>query len=391
MKIGSFALIILTLTLASCNNTGRSGKIKSGLLPYKIEIEKNIGNVKSLPLSNIGKKLEYIPLETNPQSLLASAVDITFTSSFIFISDGNKLVQFDNKGRHVKNIGTQGRGPGEYLDLCGFLVNEPMGLIIILDERKLLVYNMEGKIIESSPLPFDSFNFISGDDNSLVYYVINDPRNKEALCSWYVTDIHGKNLKGYKNYHLRKNSVLGIGGSPLYNYNGTAHFMEFGCDTLLYLDKSQQKPYSLFNMGKYKMDPDPVLPPKNMREAMSKYDGKLFPNVINEDHANIYIVLCHGFSRARSHCIFEKKSSEVIFISDNSFTNDLDGGPAFWPEYIYKDNVLVDAVDALTLLKKINEMKEKSSGNGSKIPEPLETLSRQITENSNPVLMVLSQ
>jgi hypothetical protein len=392
MKIGSFPLIILTLTLTSCNNPGRSGKNRSGLLPYHLEIEKNIGNVKSLPLSSIGKKLEYIPLETNPESLLARATKIAFTSSYIFISDGKKLVQFDRKGKFVRNIGSQGRGPHEYLQLCDFLVTESKGLILILDARELLVFDVEGKFIESSPLPFNSFNIVSADDGNLIYYCINDPRNKDNISSWFVTDIHGKNLRKYKNYHSRKNSVLGIGSSPLYIYNGTAHFMEFGCDTLLFLAGSSQTPYALFNMGKYKMDPDPLLPPKNMREAMSKFEDKLWACMINEDFANIYIVFCHGLLTERSHCIFDKKSSEVVFITDNSFANDFDGGPAFWPKYIYKDNMLVDAVDAITLLKKINEMKASLSGKDSNIPpEQLELLGKQLTENSNPVLMVLSQ
>jgi hypothetical protein len=81
---------------------------------------------------------------------------------------------------------------------------------------------------------------------------------------------------------------------------------------------------------------------------------------------------------------------ETSFLENNGFFNDLDGGIPFWPRYVYNDNTLVDYIDAFKLLKRINEIQDSNSQDKeAKIPQQLEMLSKQLTENSNPVLIVL--
>jgi hypothetical protein len=125
MKTQFFSLSLLIITILISCNSGASKKINNepdpALLPYHIDLEKN-KNTKPFPLSSIGKKIEYIPLETTPNSLIGSLngvgldlANIVFSDSFIFISDGEKLLQFDRSGKFIKQIGSVGRGPGQYL------------------------------------------------------------------------------------------------------------------------------------------------------------------------------------------------------------------------------------------------------------------------------------
>jgi hypothetical protein len=114
-------------------------------------------------------------METNPECLLKGANNIAFTDKFIFVSDKEKLIQFDKSGRYIRKISSKGRGPREYLQLCDYQVDERNGRIYILDAKKLLVYDMDGNFVESSCLPFISFYFISIDVNNLIYYSENIP------------------------------------------------------------------------------------------------------------------------------------------------------------------------------------------------------------------------
>jgi hypothetical protein len=379
MKSNLKTLLLIIFTCYSCNNNKTKDTV-SPKLPYIIDIEKSISDKKEISLSSIGKKLEYIPLETKPECMLSNARNIAMTESFIFVSDGEKLIEFDKTGKYISQIGRPGRGPEEYLGLYDFCVDESTGRVYLLDEMALKVYDFGGRFIESDKLPFLSMLFTFNNNNSLIYYPASSPASlKDTLYSWYVTDLHGGITKKYINYHKRIKGRWGLATSPLFLLNNEPRFLEFGSDTLLYFKDDKPSPYAIFNFGALKMDPDPV----TTRDASV---NTAWPQLILEDKTRLYIDLNWGLTRKTSKCIYNKLTNETI-TSDNGFANDIDMGLPFWPKYIYQDSILVDQTDALTLIKRIKEIK---SGNpNSRITEQLELLSQQLTENSNPVLIVL--
>lgn len=384
--------IILTvflsiLAFSSCNSE-HSKKPNSEAFPYRIDVEKNISNLKAVPLSSIGNRLEYIALETTTESMLARALKIEITDSLIFVSDGAKIFEFDNNGRYVKKIGVQGRGPREYLTLCDFCIDGSSRRIYILDEMALLVFDFEGKFIESSRLPFLSLSFTLKDKNNLIYYSTNLPGlTTDSVYSWFVSDCHGKNIIKYKNHHQRKNKGMAIGDSPLYLFEESPRFMEFGSDTLLHFRNSKPDAYAIFALGNMKMETDLIITRANSRDVFINLKQKLWTRIISEDKTNIYTTLFWGHSDSSSKCVYNKITSETFFLENNGFINDLDEGLSFWPKYIYQDSILVDQTDAFKLIKRIKEV--KSSNKNPLITEQLESLSKLLTDNSNPVLIVL--
>ena len=119
-------IMAIGLLLASCNSPTTSD------LPYLIDLQNGITNISSVPLSSIGKSLEYVPLETDTSCLIQTISNASLTDSFIFVSDYDRLLKFDNKGNFLKHIGTKGRGPGEYPSLGNFLVDDVNKEIFIL-------------------------------------------------------------------------------------------------------------------------------------------------------------------------------------------------------------------------------------------------------------------
>lgn len=385
MKKLTAITLAFILILAFCNSCGPKGP-ETADLPYLIDIGNNISNIQNMPLSGVGQQLEYIPLETTPESLLERARTIRMTESFIFVSDYNKLVEFDREGKYIRTIGGQGRGPGEYLDLNDFYPDETRGVIYILtNESDLLVYGFDGKFIESVRLPFVSMRFLFNHPDRFFYYSANIPgQTTDSVFSWYITDASGKSTMKFVNFHKRVNRGMLINNSPMYMFNGQEHFIEFGSDTLLYLRGSKPEPYALFDFGKYRMDPDPEVFEPRLEDEFRR------PIVINEDLMNLYITCFKGYYGPQSNCVFNKRTMETIFLEGSGFMNDLDGGLPFWPEYIYQDSILVDPVDAFDLINRINEIKS-GAGNGQKLSDQLEYLDNTLTENSNPVLVILRQ
>ena len=385
MKSNLCSTLIILLICSSCNNN-KTKISESATFPYLVDVEKSISDIKEIPLSSIGKRLEYIPLETNPECMLQAAYIIAMSESYIFVSDGRTIVEFDRNGRYLRKIGSQGRGPGQFTDDMDLCFNESQKKLFILDVKALLVYNFDGTFIESTKLPFLSIHFALKDYNNLIYYTANSPVSDTAtLFSWYVSDLHGGNIKRYKNYHKRLNNGSNIADSPLLRFNNESRFMEFGSDTLMYFKDNKPSPYAIINLGEMKMEPDPVFTRERYRDILNSLAQKLWTRFIVEDKSRLYMTFYWGFSDSTRTCIYNKITNETLS-SKNGLVNDIDMGLPFWPKYIYNDSILVDKTDALKLIKRIKEI--KSSNNGS-LKGELKTLEKNLTENSNPVLMVL--
>ena len=82
MKPSLLNLLLGLLIITSCSNpnlkTNGKKETASVILPYRVEIEANLKNIKSVSLSAVGKEIEYIPLETNAKSLIKRIVKYCF-------------------------------------------------------------------------------------------------------------------------------------------------------------------------------------------------------------------------------------------------------------------------------------------------------------------------
>lgn len=181
MKTISFSLIFGLLILASCNRPSQKiiGNIDSTDVsgPYYIDLAKNIKNIKPIPISHIGKKLEYIPLETTPKSLLKKIKKVEFSKNFIFICDYFKLLQFDKTGKFIRQVGNIGRGPGEYITIPDFCIDDQKEKIYIIGWgiNKVLIFDFNGNYLRSFSQSFDTFRFLLNDHVNFAFYIPNGP------------------------------------------------------------------------------------------------------------------------------------------------------------------------------------------------------------------------
>ncbi len=165
---------------------------------------------------------------------------------------------------------------------------------------------------------------------------------------------------------------VGVSKTPIYIFDGNARFMEYGVDTLYYFKDTLKKPYALFSYGDLKMDPDPLISPSTA-EKDEELKDKILIWTIQENEEFLFIKFSTGKWNKQYYAIYSKKTGKTTFLKDGVFKNNLGGGGGFWPKQIIDDNVLVDYVDAFTLLK-------------NEVPVALKN---KITDSSNPVLMIL--
>lgn len=380
------------VSVALCISSDLSGQLKPPNSPFIVDLEKNINNIETINLSIIGNELSYVPLETNPECLIQSIEKVILTDLFIFINESRRLLQFDNKGKFIRQIGNVGRGPAEYLSVADFCIDDQRKEIYIISAPKLLIFSFDGIFKYSTNLSFRPAQVLLFGQNNLMFHLYNvSGKTFSQNDSWIISDKQGAILMSIKN-HLRRTSQPGIivGDTPLYLFNKDAHFLEFGIDTLYYFHENIKRPYAIFNLGGFKMDPDPLITPTTKEEVGRKLFNKFWINSVYENNDYLFLRLFRGITDSTMHAIYNKETSNLIILKGNLFFNNIDGGIGFWPKQILDDKIMVDYVDAFNLLQFIkSNQPEPKKRDYKSVPINLLNLSKQLSETSNPVLMIL--
>jgi hypothetical protein len=379
MKIQFITLIVTSsMLLSSCKNSEHNAPA----LIYQVNLERDINNISSIPLSYLGSKLEYIPLETDSSCLINRISDISVSDSFLFVSDYYLLLLFNRDGKFIRQIGSPGRGPGEYLRVRDFDIDVDNEEVYILEGRKVLVYNFNGLFRREFVLGFPSSEFVINENNELVFLPINLAQaTDEQEYSLYIMNKNGKDITKIPKMLKRINGGIAIPNSPLYMYTDILHFMEFGIDTLYSYENHVKKPHAIFNAGSLKFPPDPML------DEVMTLNGQVWVDNILETSKSLFIkIYCSLVPLTSTYCVFDKSTSIITILKDNGFINDIDGGLTFWPEKILDNNVMIGFADAFDLIKLYKDMKPIENKTQS---SQLEDVIKKLTETSNPVLMIV--
>lgn len=399
MKTIIFFLLVGTIVLSACNNSKTPkapiiDPIGPPQLPYIIDLEKNLHNIKSIPLTQIGKEIEYIALETKPNCLLQKVNRIEFSSNYIFVCDYQKLLQFDRTGKFIRQVGAIGRGPGEYISIPNFSIDENKKRIYILGWgiNKILVFDFNGKYLRSFSQSFDSFQFLINEQNNFAFYIPNGPQSIDSENSLIILDSAGNTLSKLKNYHRHTGKGLVVLNIPMFYFKNNIRLLEPGVDTLKNLKNDILEAYAIFNLGKMRMEPHPHLPFTNPEqgEALNRLKEKLWITNVCENKPYIFLKLDFGLSDSSTYCLFNKQTLETTHLENDGFKNDMDGKISFWPKYIFNDSVLIDYKDAFELLnfiRKTQSIAKNDSNNNT--PDQFKTMIGKLTETSNPVLIVI--
>lgn len=158
-------------------------------------------------LDTLVKDFELIPLDNSENVTVADIVKLVISEDRIYLTDrfGSKqetLWIFNTEGRFENIIHTPGKGPGEYLEIFEFCIDEVSGQIVIIDARadKMLIYNKNAELLQDISIPLEqgSYNalgnelyvrlkgrFVSKGDNQPFHELeIFNQKNKK-LKSWF--------------------------------------------------------------------------------------------------------------------------------------------------------------------------------------------------------------
>lgn len=119
-------------------------------------------------LSCLLSSYKLVPLETHPDGLIGSIQKIIKHHGHYFLyTDRQRLLEFDEDGRFIRQISRQGSGPGEYTFINDFDVTEQQ--IAILEYNKIHYFDLGGKYLRTVRLAQGTSYFkLLPDGNALI-------------------------------------------------------------------------------------------------------------------------------------------------------------------------------------------------------------------------------
>ncbi len=396
LKMRLIQFWLLCLFVLSCQNSvnDKTNKLRTFDL-------KKLPELTRVKLSDLGfNDIEYIPLETNEQSVISYTdnvylagrippIKIIADEGFYLIKQGHTILRFQNNGSFVTKIGTIGRGPNEYTVAHDIDINDRNIYLVSAWQKKFNVYSERGDFIRTFKMPLYapiSFKF-AGD--KILCYCENFMGNIEN--SYTLLDTNGLVIKNFPNkYPFKNKDAYPLRSENLfYKFNNQLFKKEAYSDTIYVYENMDFKPHLVIQVGEKLITP----------EARSMYDGPyLAKNYINQinlfefgDYVYFDFVYRYGTPLLTYSFIGSKKNGfQALFNRSEGIINDLDGGPGILPWTIKDDNAIVALVDALQLKTYVESETFKNSQ--PMFPEKkneLEKIAVSLKETDNPVLILI--
>jgi hypothetical protein len=310
-----FILVFITVLFVSvCSTKQRINDVSNDVKTYKIESVEG----KFFQWDELVDKIEIIQLETTKKSLIGQIDGGFIDKGDIYLYDRRFriLLNFDTTGKHIRNIGAKGRGPGEYLEARDFCVSDSN--VYILDYKKIHSYNRgDGAYIESWTLPvekeFNPLNFFVY-SKDLYFLWDTNPDLDESVDNtyYYMRKISGGKIKSeYFKYNYP--DLWGTRFCPCGD-NSAYIIPVAGEYTINKLTNDSVYPSFALNFGEYAISPQKAneLISSKVRNAYSSSD--FFKHILILLETNDYIYFtCIGPKARTYEGLINKKTEKVKF------------------------------------------------------------------------------
>jgi hypothetical protein len=356
----------------------------------------NPGNIvaKQIFLSEIAEEITYVQLSNS--ILFGNIVSVELTDSLIFVTPALKeLFVYDYNGNFIRQIGNQGRGPGEYKYANKFTLDRNKEIVYILDGIKhaFLKYSFKGNFIEIIEPKIDDIKLygevVFSGDKLILFEGINQGEGK---YDWVVLDTKGNILFEKLNAIEQFPSYHFCIGNKQEAFRNTFYYWNQINDTIFKITNKKYEPAFIFTQGNFRF------PKQKINETYTEY---FFPRVIF--FTKHYLFIAYIFNYKNYTGVYVKSENQLYnvnvtedwnFINGPGIPNDFDSGVPLIPLTYYRDKYdkeyLIGAINPFQL--KVHVASEAFKKSNPKYPEKkkeLEKLANSLNENDNPVLMLV--
>ena len=192
MKKLIYASALLVGLLTACSPSAQKGH------EGQIDVLPAFENLTELKVSQLGKNIRYVPLETTDSSLIGAAYSIQLLKDGILVSYGGRTEAhcylFDREtGKFIREIGHKGEDPKGYSGPKAYVNPVTDHLYFQRNPNKLIKYNQHGEFLGEVVMPnsistgfYPSFN----KEGMLVYEGASLNNSQKQL--YYLDEVKGK-------------------------------------------------------------------------------------------------------------------------------------------------------------------------------------------------------
>lgn len=390
MKNQIMLFFLFLLSVFCCSKTD------NGTLPVIDVLGPTSGSIENL--SDIAENIQFISLETTPESLIGNINGIAVKhDGSIFVGYSLKKVGcFNSEGRYLYTLDKEGRGPGEYIGFLDFDVSEDGDYITVIGE-KIDVYDINGGMFNhvrtiqfNNPEKPFSIELTSKDNKMILpYYSSHGTEPYKCLILSFEGDTLGFRQNFYKYEKPPNFSYTYFEENIIYQLGDNVYLFNDLSDTIFEItDKNEFSPHMILNRGEKSLK---VQDRENLTENIDVFEFvDQFLRFRRLFESERYVYGLYRFENQKYAFIFDKEDQQKYRVDGMKFfTDDLSGGINFEPKY-YNNGFVYSWVDAITLKNHVASDEFKNSV--PKIPEKrqqLVELTDNLEETDNPVLVVV--
>ena len=222
----------------------------------------SLDDIVPVQMDSLYEDLFYIQPEVTENSLIGEYSKIIIKDSMLFIMDKGKSNQaifvFDMKGKYLFSINKRGNGPGEYVSIGDFYVDEKTKTIGVLDHSQILRYTYDGTFLGKINLQSHYILNIASVDSLIYTYGYSQCPTKRCY-SFKIFDLSGNLL--YEDLPERKDLIsfhlTGFKGNNLFlDNNNTVYYNSIYNDTIYEVNIDRITPRYIADFGKFKLSDD---------------------------------------------------------------------------------------------------------------------------------------
>jgi hypothetical protein len=340
---------------------------------YDIEPQSN----NKILLSEISNRIKYIPLETTDDILIGSIDKLEVKDSLFFFLDRQSQIIwcFDQNGKYKYKIDKRGQGPGEYIRIFDFNIDNKNNQILILDRdtRKILFYNLNGEYITDLKMDITATRFSVLTDNFLFYTSGRDihmGKSKDEFgYNFFLVNKKGQITSKYFPYNeLTDNSME----DKIFENHQNSAFVHYATNDIIYEfnDSGDIINKIVFDFGKYK------IPAKT---STNDKNNPHYAHIFQVFYSEIFMYVVYIYEMRLRFILHDNKTGKQI--NGSMLENDMDYIPFLNPAPMKViENKLLFVKEAGDIFKQEKDKK--------KIYEDIEQLS-SLKEDDNPVIAII--
>ncbi|TKG93822.1 6-bladed beta-propeller [Puteibacter caeruleilacunae] len=347
-------------------------------------------------LSEIAQSIRYVKLESSEKCRIRSINNVKTTLDFIFIQDQQEsLFQFDADGGFVRKIGSKGKGPGEFLHLTDFTIDEASKKVLIYDNfgRSVKEYSYDGKFEKETAIDFYPISFEMSASRNLFFNNVSPFPKKIIPYGVTVCNQQLQKVNKLLNKEWERAFADEMVPSSLCNlqrFGERMTFWEYNHDTIWHLsDKSAVAEYFL-DFSKYRI-------PFELRSSKKDINYAQYGFIENIIETQRYVFIDACLKRQKKRYLLCKENNEVIdvfrdrskvFFMNIELENDVDGALSFWPDRrgFVNDSILCKSFFPFEL-KRNMERNNSLLSEVDCIDNEVASLLKKTSVTDNPVLM----